>query len=271
MSDSKAIRFLYDTAIGRLLLKGMVSPGISKIAAKYLSSGASVWLIDRFVKNNGIDLSRYKIPENGYSSFNEFFMREIKDEFVSINSDRLICPCDGLLTVSDISADSVFNIKQTFYSVKELLKDADRADEYNGGSAFIFRLTPSHYHRYMFCASGKVNTYKRIDGVLHSVQPICHEKTDVFIQNSREYIAIDNQEFGEVVQMEVGAMLVGKITNYELSDRGAVIGEYKGNFEYGGSSIVVLTRKKVELSSEIAGREKIDGEIPVHIGESLIK
>ena len=42
--------------------------------------------------------------------------------------------------------------------------------------------------------------------------------------------------------MEVGALLVGKISNHKQSTV-VTRGEEKGFFEYGGSTIVVLTQK----------------------------
>ena len=39
--------------------------------------------------------------------------------------------------------------------------------------------------------------------------------TTLFIKmNSREYTVIDSKNFGKMIQMEVGAMMVGKIVNY---------------------------------------------------------
>ncbi len=51
---------------------------------------------------------------------------------------------------------------------------------------------------------------------------------------------IHSPVFGDIVQMEVGALLVGRITN-DTSVSTAVRGEEKGYFEYGGSTIILLT------------------------------
>ena len=67
-------------------------------------------------------------------------------------------------------------------------------------------------------------------------------------------------------------MLVGKISNHPLSVLPAEVsaGTEKGFFEYGGSTIIVLTKKRITLSPDIAMREKDGDEIPVKIGEALI-
>ena len=54
--------------------------------------------------------------------------------------------------------------------------------------------------------------------------------------------------------MEVGALMVGKITNHKLTrqTRQVVAGQEKGYFEFGGSTIVVLLQKgQVQLRQEV--------------------
>ena len=266
MSESLTVDFLYKTAVGRFILKGLVNPKVSRRAAKILSSRISAAFVPSFIKRNNINIDDYIVPEGGFRSFNDFFTRKIKPGKRNLEECSFVCPSDGFLTVSDIDETSIFNIKNTSYSLKELLDDEGLAEEFIGGSALIFRLTPSHYHRYVFCVSGKVESTRAIPGVLHSVKPVCHEMFPVFIQNSREYAVIESGEYGKIIQMEVGALLVGKISNSGYSAGDEVrIGEEKGYFEYGGSSIVVLTKRR--LFSEKTG----GGEQPVKMGESIEK
>ncbi len=272
MKESILIKFLYKTIPGRLLLKILVQPNISRASARFLSSSFSRWLVPVFVKKNRIDLSYYKVPVGGYQSFNDFFTRRMKEKYICHSRCELVSPCDGLLTVSDIKKDSIFYIKHTRYDLKELLQNEELAQEYQGGTAFIFRLTPSHYHRYLWTTTGTLCEKKKIKGILHSVQPVCHEKTKVFIQNTREYTVIDNDVLGKVIQMEIGALLVGKISNYNYEMYQMVYsGQEKGYFEYGGSSIVVLTKERIGLSEEIQDRYIKGMEISVMIGEKLMK
>lgn len=272
MRETLIIRFLYKTVIGRLFLKILVNPKISKIAVIFLSSKASRIFIPGFIKRNSIDMERYKIPKGGYKSFNDFFTRRLKEELSRERNVDIVSPCDGLLTVSEIDENSLFQIKNTVYSLKELLKDERLADVYTNGTAYVFRLTPTHFHRYIWAASGCITENKHIDGVLHSVRPICHEKVKVFIQNTREYNRITIPSIGEVLQMEIGALLVGKIHNHQIQIGDVVsAGCEKGYFEYGGSSIVVLTSTRKGLSKDLINRQKIGNEIPVHIGEKLVQ
>lgn len=266
------IKFLYRTVLGRAVLGLLVNPKISKASRLFFAGSCSRWLVPVFIRRNEIDISRYQVPAGGYKSFNDFFTRSLKDTSFLKKCHGLVSPCDGLLTVSEINEDSVFYIKNTKYSVKGLLQSEKLGRQFLGGTALIFRLTPAHYHRYSFCAAGAVTARKRLPGVLHSVQPVCHEMTDVFIQNAREYMTIVSPEYGKILQMEVGALLVGRISNYPVQPGEEVLaGQEKGYFEYGGSSIVVLTREKLVLSGALRERRGQGGEIPVRIGERLVE
>lgn len=269
MKESLVIRFLYNTCFGRILLKLLVHPKVSRASAYFFSSSLSRFLVPLFILKNHINMNFYFVPKEGYQSFNDFFIR-IKKEKIRTHGE-LVSPCDGLLTISDINEQSVFFIKHTSYSLSELLKSEKLANAYQGGTAFIFRLTPAHYHRYIWATSGVLCAKRHIPGILHSVQPICHEKEKVFVQNTREYTILKNKQFGMVLQMEIGALLVGKISNYPVKKQQTVlVGQEKGFFEYGGSSIVILVKKGVMLAPNMRKSEYVGNEISVSIGEKLV-
>ncbi|MBP5554955.1 MAG: phosphatidylserine decarboxylase [Lachnospiraceae bacterium] len=269
--ESLSILFLYRTVPGRMLLKLLVNPGVSKAAAHVMSSSVSKLFIPAFVRKNHIDMNKYEEPSGGYRSFNDFFTRKQKPEYVRKYEGGVISPCDGLLTVFDINDDSVFEIKNSKYSVRGLLRDKKLSGRFAGGTACIFRLTPSHYHRYCYPTDGKVYADRRINGELHCVRPVALETFKVFTQNSREYSILKSDEYGSIIQMEVGAMLVGKITNRHSAEKSYNVsgGEEKGYFEYGGSTIILLFENRIELCDDIMNREPVNGEIPVKIGEKL--
>lgn len=83
------------------------------------------------------------------------------------------------------------------------------------------------------------------------------------------YTVIKTDTFGPVVQMEVGAMLVGRIVNYK--EAGMVFrGEEKGMFQYGGSTIVLLVKKdRVKIRQDVLERSRHGIETPVRMGEVI--
>ena len=60
---------------------------------------------------------------------------------------------------------------------------------------------------------------------------------------------LDTENFGKAVQCEVGAMMVGRIVNYHGTAE-VKRGEEKGKFEFGGSTIVVLTKQGAMIPDE---------------------
>ena len=269
MNESLSLRFLYRTAAGRACLKVLVSPCISKIAGAYLDSRLSTWLIPIFQKKNHISMKGIRVPERGFASFNDFFTRKREEIFFDADELHFPSPCDGLLSVSRIQDGMVLEIKHTRFSMGELLKNDRLAEDFRDGLALVFRLTPAHYHRYSYPVSGTVVGKHRINGVLHCVRPIATESFPVFAQNSREYQVIRSDHFGRFVQMEVGAMMVGRITNVPIRIGDKVKrGMEKGYFEFGGSTIIVLLKGEgIELNEKLLARRNAEGEIPVKVGE----
>ena len=108
-----------------------------------------------------------------------------------------------------------------------------------GGYCVIFRLTVEDYHRYCYIDNAIKGKNYRIHGKFYTVHPAVLGKEDIYKENTREYCILKTKNFGKVIQMEVGALLVGKIRNYH---REAIVqkGQEKGRFEYGGSTVVLF-------------------------------
>ena len=255
-NQDKLLSFLYTNIFGRMLLKPLIQPQVSKLAGRYLSSAHSKWLISKFIERNEINMDIYE--ECDYSSFNDFFTRKIKPDSrpVPEDLDVLISPCDCLATVYPIQENTTFSIKNTEYTLRSLLRSPRLAKRFRSGYAYILRLTVEDYHRYLYSVSGKQSKNYHIDGTFHTVNPIANDYLPIYKENTREYTVIHSKEFGDVLQMEVGALLVGKISNHKQSTV-VTRGEEKGFFEYGGSTIVVLNQKgRVTPRSDILTNSK---------------
>jgi len=264
-----SLNFLYHTAPGRFVLKLLVRPELSRACGKFLDTGLSKGLIKSFIKNNNIDMSEYMDEE--YSCFNDCFCRHIKPEARPIdnNPDNLICPCDGLLSAYRIENDLVIPVKQSRYSITDLLQNSELASTYNGGTCLVFRLCVNHYHRYAYPDNGTKGKNIFIPGKLHTVRPIALREVPVFVENSREYTVLSTENFGKVVQMEVGAMLVGKISNNH-EEYSFARGEEKGCFLYGGSTIIMLLEKdSAKVNKNLFDTTKCEVETPVKMGQVI--
>ena len=233
------------------MLRIMAGRGISRLCGRFLDSRLSTCLIKGFTARSGIDLSDYVAQD--YSSFNEFFYRKIKPQLRPVSMDRedFAAPCDGLLSAYHIEEGLVIPIKQSRYSISDLLGNDETAERYKDGTCLVFRLCVDNYHRYHYPDNGRIIKNRFIPGELHTVRPIALEAMPVFVRNCREYTVMETEMFGTVTQVEIGAMLVGKIVNYRHSGSFAK-GEEKGRFEYGGSTVAVLLEKnRVKLPERI--------------------
>lgn len=241
-SQDKLLKLLYSTRTGRIFLRPLVTPAFSKLAGAMLNTRFSCRLINPFVRSNAIDMSDYE--GTSYRSYNDFFTRKIKEgaREISGSSSDLISPCDCYASAYEISEDRILTVKNAKYTVSSLLHSKRLAARFQGGYALILRLTVSDYHRYAYAASGRQSKNYRIPGVFHTVNPIAGEHFPIYKENSREYTVIHSSHLGDIVQMEVGALMVGKIVNHKESCS-VLRGEEKGYFEFGGSTIVLLLEK----------------------------
>lgn len=268
-SQEKLLEFLYGTICGRSLLKLLVNPGISKLAGRFLSSRVSTVLIGPFIKKYKIDMKIYE--KANYQSYNEFFSRKICPRMRPVDMDptHLISPCDSKLTAARITENSCFCLKHTSYTIGSLLRSHRLSREYEGGWALIFRLTVDDYHRYCYVADGIKGKNIRIPGVLHTVNPIANDRYPIYKENSREYSILHTKEFGNIVMMEVGALLVGRIVNHHEKER-VKRGQEKGFFQFGGSTIVLLVKSgKLRIDEDIIKNSREGIETIVKMGEKI--
>ena len=185
---------------------------------------------------------------------------------VDMIPDHLTSPCDAWLSVYPIAESSSFAIKHSRYQVADFLEDAELARRYHGGTCLVFRLCASDYHHYTYiddCYQGK-NHF--IEGRLHSVQPIACKTYPVFILNRRSWCLLATENFGPVVQTEIGALIVGGIINREGCSR-CYRGQEMGHFELAGSTIILLFEQgRIQLLPDLAAKLEANGETRVEQG-----
>ena len=242
--QDRFLHMMYSHTAGRAAMKPLVQSFVSRAAGCFLESRLSVPLVAPFVKKNHISLKECTAKQ--FISFNDFFVRKLKMDarpFSNAPQD-FISPCDARLTVYPIHENGKFEIKNTEYTLEQLLRDRKLAKRYEGGTLFLFRLSVDDYHRYLFVDDGVCSTERRIEGVLHTVNPAANDFCPIYKENTRTYTLLQSANFGTLLQMEVGAMMVGKIVNENAgAARRVQRGEEKGYFAFGGSTVIVLAQK----------------------------
>lgn len=262
---SGSIKFLYTSFLGRIILKFVTCSFVSKIVGKYMNSKLSIKRIGKTIKEHNIDMSLFE--EKEYTSFNDFFIRHKKKINFDTQKNHFIAPCDSKLLAIKLNKNSSFDIKGSVYTLKNIIKE-DLTDKYKNGYALIFRLEVTDYHRYHFIDDGKRDEYKYIKGKFNTVQPIAYNKK-IFHTNSREYTTLHTKNFGDIIEVDVGALCVGKITNNkEIIEFNR--GDEKGYFEFGGSTIILFVAdKKVIIDDDILLNSALGKETIVSCGEKI--
>lgn len=200
-----------------------------------------------------INLTEAEKKITDYETVLEFFTRKLKKNIRPIAKSQFICPVDGeIIEQGKISAKK-FKIKNSSYSIDELVGKEIAPIYEKGGYYISLYLSPRDYHRIHHPATATLNSLLFING---RVFPVNHFSTsqikNVFTQN-RRLIAHYQKEKFSFTKVMVGALNVGGIKttfdknynqkmkkeNFKKVDLKIKKGEESFVFEL-GSSIVLL-------------------------------
>lgn len=251
-SENK-LNTLYKTIAGRILLKTIfIRPWFNKLVGAYYNSSFSISKIKDSNKQN-------------YSSFNDYFTR--KREIINhLKYNELPAIADSKLLCYNLDNKFNVNIKGSIYTFDELVNSDKYKEYFENGKCLVFRLGINDYHRYYYPDSGIKIYNKKFKGVLHTIRPIS-SKYKVFHRNSKEVTLINTSNFGKIYIIEIGAMLVGKICNNRVKEFNKL--QEKGHFEFGGSTIVMITNKDIIIDADIVKQSKLDIKTLVEVGDKI--
>lgn len=267
--QQRMLRFLYERPMGQGLLSLLIRPGISRLAGCLLDTRLSAGMVKPFLSSHDIDMEQFE--EREYTSYNDFFTRKVKPgrrEFSGDPSD-LCAPCDSRLSVYPVHTDAHFVVKDTVYTMESLFHSRVIPRYYKGGTLLLFRLAVEDYHRYCYVDDGRTSRNYRIPGVFHTVNPLANDVYPIYKENTREFSVLDSRNFGKILMMEVGALLVGRIVNHH-QEKEVRRGEEKGFFQFGGSTVILCFPKdSIRLDEDILANSAAGIETRVLQGEKI--
>lgn len=264
--EKEKLEFLYHTLLGRVLLKALIErPIFSKLRARYYKSSKSKKDIVPFINKYNIQINESELTK--FNSFNDFFIRrkQIKSKDIrKCKDNEVIAPCEARLTVYDI--DNSLKIKNGIYKLEDIIgkRKVDNLDSF--GKVLVFRLAADDYHRFIFIDKGNVIEQYKIKGVLHTVRPISN-KYKVYTKNSRVISLLDTENLGKLIEVDVGALLIGHIVERKIKEFKQF--QEKGYFEYGGSTIILVVGKDIKIDDDILRQSRLGYETKVDIGERI--
>ncbi|MDR5659327.1 phosphatidylserine decarboxylase [Serpentinicella sp. ANB-PHB4] len=274
----KYLKWGYDTKLGKSLLEILFKRKLpSIIYGKLQDRPSSTKKIQKFVEALSINMEE-ALEENldKYSSFNDFFIRELKPDarYISEKKEDLISPADGrVLAYENIDINKVIQVKGMTYKLSDLFRDNKLAEAFDSGVCIVVRLSPADYHRYHFPDSGQVKKHRHIDGSLYSVNPLALKKViSLYCENKRELTVFDSDNFGEITMLEVGATCVGTIKQTYNPKNRVKKGSPKGYFKFGGSTVILFLKKgQVKVDEDILKNTEDGLETRVNMGETIGK
>ena len=267
------LKLLYNNPFGKTLLIPLVKRKFfSSIYGKLMNKPGSVNKIKTFVKELNINMEEADRSIEDYISFNDFFSRKLKKGVRTIKKG-LVSPGDGkLLAFEQIDKLENFFIKGRKFHLTEFLSDKKLASKFKDGSLLILRLAPDDYHRYHFPFDGTPSKIKKIKGNYLSVSPyaLIANFTKVFCENKREYCILKTASKGDILIAPVGATMVGSIIETYTADNHVRKGDEMGYFEFGGSTIVLLTEKNsFSINKDILKNTLNKRETYVKMGDQI--
>ena len=215
-------------------------------------------LIEWFIYRYKIDLSEFRRNAiKDYSTFNDFFTREIKPELRPVMGSKheVISPVDGIVVAfGRIHGDTIVQLKNSYYSLKQLVNENEELTrEYLDGYFVTIYLAPYNYHRVHMPLDGTLKNSKFIPGKVFPVNQDSLKKiTNLYIKNQR-LVNVFNNPISPFILILVAALNVSSITTSwqsKLENNEKLImlskGEEMGQFNL-GSTVLLLFPETSEM------------------------
>ena len=245
------------------------------------------FVIKVFAKKYNVDMSEAK-KENfsDYESFNQFFIRELKDDARKINENltALCLPADGRVSqIGHIDDERLLQAKGHFFSLSDLLAgDEELVNTFKNGEFATIYLSPRDYHRVHMPCDATLRKMIYVPGDLFSVNPFLAEHVPNLFARNERVICVFDTEFGPMVQILVGATITasmstvwagvinpprtGEVKVWTYQGDNAIKltkGQEMGAFQLGSTVINLFPANSVTLA------EHLEVDVPVRMGEIL--
>ncbi|KPF62693.1 phosphatidylserine decarboxylase [Porphyrobacter sp. AAP60] len=253
-----------------------------------LAGSQQPWLRDRMIRRfaaaYGVDMSEAARGLGDFSSFNDFFTRELKPGVRPLaDADSFILsPADGAVSqLGTITQGRIFQAKGREFTAAELLGDgAEAAQRFEGGSFITIYLSPKDYHRVHMPAAGVLQSTAYIPGDLFSVNAQTADGVDRLFARNERLACLFGGPVGAFASVMVGAMIVAGIDtvwphrssghgrelvreDFTPDGRQFAAGDEMGRF-YLGSTVVLLFEP-----GRVAWIDGLRAGDPVRMGQAI--
>ncbi|ABR74092.1 phosphatidylserine decarboxylase [Actinobacillus succinogenes] len=203
--------------------------------------------IKMFAKKYDVDMSEAaKEDFSDYASFNEFFIRKLKDDARKIdeNPTALCQPADGKISQrGHIFDETLLQAKGHSFSLRDLLADDEELTEtFKNGEFVTTYLSPRDYHRVHMPCDATLRKMIYVPGDLFSVNPFLNEHIPNLLARNERVICVFDTEFGKMVQILVGATITASISTIWAGTVNPPRLTHVKSWNYDGEQAVTLTK-----------------------------
>ncbi|KKR96788.1 MAG: Phosphatidylserine decarboxylase proenzyme [candidate division TM6 bacterium GW2011_GWE2_41_16] len=275
IQDATMLEWLYGNAVGKVVGSIATSSSLwSKVVGVYAGSFLSKSSIKSFIEKYHVDMSDALIQDiSKYKSLNDFFIRKLKPGARRFDQSDVLCsPADSRLLVIDNAFDSVeFPIKGTKVSIENMVADPYITTRFNGGTIFVFRLSPQDYHRFHMPLDGYLSAAKKLGTRYDSVSPTAYQMGKQPLEHNERHLIMGTTKQGpQFIIMPVGALSVGKIKELFEPDTFLKKGDEIGYFLFGGSTVVLIfPPKMLKVRADILDNSSKGIETVVRAGDRV--
>ena len=179
--------------------------------------GFKNFLITRFVRLYDVDTADIALDlPHDFATFNDFFIRELKDGSRPIDSDAnaIVSPVDGTVSQAGrLRGNALLQAKGIEYSLDDLLAtNLDDARAFAGGRFATLYLAPYNYHRVHAPFAGQLTSASYVPGDLFSVNAATAANIDGLFRRNERLVLDFSTAHGPAVVIFVGALNVGSIS-----------------------------------------------------------
>lgn len=239
--------------------------GISSLLYRFASSKGSRFLIPIYKKLYKVSLDDFEIPQEGFQTLEQFFIRKVKKEKRPIAQDKkgIICPVDGkLISFGNITEDLQVFVKGKFYSLTDMLGSFEKTKTFINGHFAVIYLSPQDYHRIHSPIDGELIEQFELGSRSYPVNELgLRYGKDPLAKNFRAVSFIKFMDT-TLALVKIGAMFINTIR----TTRGLGVvkkGEEIAYFSFGSTVILLFEQNSISFHSEL-----VEGQL-VKMGELL--
>jgi phosphatidylserine decarboxylase len=219
------------------------------MTAYFMKSNVSSILVNKFIDHYKINPKKYIVKG---STFNDFFIRELKEPLKVIkNTEIIYLPTSSRIMVYNFRNfyKLKLHIKGTKFSLLKLVNEKKIEKKY---SVIVCRLSVSDYHHVHMPEDGVLVKINEFNGTHRSVDlDYLRSNINVINENKRVVLKFKRSDNSRFYIILIGAILISSIIHSLEINKTYYTKEKIGYFQYGGSCVVYVSDRNIFFDEDL--------------------